>query len=118
MENISNPCPKKAAMATITRKTGPQKTQVLQVEKHTAEVSQSFEVTFLEHWPHVYAFLLRLVGDHAEAEDLALETFMRLYQRPPAGDSPVEYRGLATSCGNQLGSECHPELEATPEVRA
>lgn len=103
MENISNPCPKKAAMATITRKTGPQKTQVLQVEKHTAEVSQSFEVTFLEHWPHVYAFLLRLVGDHAEAEDLALETFMRLYQRPPAGDSPLNIGGWLHRVATNLG---------------
>jgi RNA polymerase sigma-70 factor (ECF subfamily) len=32
----------------------------------------------------VYGFLLRLVGDHAEAEDLALEAFLRLYRQPPA----------------------------------
>jgi RNA polymerase sigma-70 factor, ECF subfamily len=44
----------------------------------------SFEDLFLEHWSHVYRLLVRLVGDPAEAEDLALETFLRLYQRPPA----------------------------------
>lgn len=42
-----------------------------------------FETLFLTHWPRVYGVLLRLVGDHAEAEDLALETFWKLYQRPP-----------------------------------
>ncbi len=47
------------------------------------EESDKFEAIFLENWPRVYGLLLRLVGDHAEAEDLALETFMRLYQNPP-----------------------------------
>ena len=50
--------------------------------------SGQFETIFLENWPRVYGLLLRLVGDQAEAEDLALETFMHLYQRPPE-DNPV-----------------------------
>ena len=49
----------------------------------------SFEAAFLEHWPRVYATLVRLVGDPAEAEDLAQETFWRLYQRPPAAAGPL-----------------------------
>lgn len=51
--------------------------------------SASFETLFLEHWPQVYAALVRLLGDPAEAEDLAQETFWRLYQRPPAEAGPV-----------------------------
>jgi len=47
------------------------------------EPPPAFEALFLVHWPRVYGVLLRLVGDHAEAEDLALETFWKLYQRPP-----------------------------------
>lgn len=47
------------------------------------EPPPAFEALFLTHWPRVYSVLLRLVGDHAEAEDLALETFWKLYQRPP-----------------------------------
>ncbi len=43
-----------------------------------------FEARFREHWPRVYGALFRLVGDRAEAEDLALETFWQLWQRPPA----------------------------------
>jgi RNA polymerase sigma-70 factor (ECF subfamily) len=43
----------------------------------------AFELIFQEHWSRVYGVLFRLVGDHTEAEDLALETFWRLYRRPP-----------------------------------
>ncbi len=50
-------------------------------ESSPAGLSRQFEALFLEHWPQVYGLLLRLVGDHAEAEDLALDTFLRLYQR-------------------------------------
>ena len=49
-----------------------------------AMLAGSFDDLFLEHWGRVYRLLVRLVGDPAEAEDLALETFLRLYQRPPA----------------------------------
>jgi len=47
-------------------------------------VANDFEAVFLEHWPRVYRVLVRLVGDHAEAEDLALEAFWRLYRRSDA----------------------------------
>jgi RNA polymerase sigma-70 factor, ECF subfamily len=42
--------------------------------------SMGFEALFLEHWASVYRLLRRLVGDPAEAEDLALEAFLRLYR--------------------------------------
>jgi RNA polymerase sigma factor (sigma-70 family) len=45
--------------------------------------SAGFETLFMEHWPHVYRALYSLVGDPAEAEDLALEAFIRFYQRYP-----------------------------------
>ncbi len=47
----------------------------------SSTVTDNFEALFLEHWPRVYGVLVRLVGDPAEAEDLALETFWRLSQR-------------------------------------
>ena len=43
-----------------------------------------FDALFQRHWGRVYAVLYRLVGEPAEAEDLALETFWRLYTHPPA----------------------------------
>ena len=43
----------------------------------------AFEAAFEAHWPWVCATLYRLVGDWDEAEDLALEVFYRLHERPP-----------------------------------
>jgi RNA polymerase sigma factor (sigma-70 family) len=40
-----------------------------------------FETLFQEHWARVYRLLQRLVGDPSEAEDLALETFLRFYKQ-------------------------------------
>ena len=42
-----------------------------------------FEAVFQQHWNRVCGVLFRLVGDWAEAEDLALDVFWRLHQRPP-----------------------------------
>jgi RNA polymerase sigma factor (sigma-70 family) len=47
----------------------------------TEHNSLGFETLFLEHWTSVYRVLQRLVGDPAEAEDLALEAFLRLYRQ-------------------------------------
>lgn len=66
----------------------PDKTDLAHPKQGNAEaLPSSFDIIFTEQWPWVYRAILRLVGDPAEAEDLALETFFRLYQRKPmAGD--------------------------------
>lgn len=46
--------------------------------------TQDFETIFVEQWSRVYGVVFRLVGDKAEAEDLALETFWQLYRNPPS----------------------------------
>ena len=46
-------------------------------------VDTDFETLFQNHWSGVYSVIYRIVGDHAEAEDLALETFLKLHRRPP-----------------------------------
>jgi len=47
-----------------------------------------FEAIFLRHYPRVYVVLFRLLGNRAEAEDLALEAFWKLWKQPPArGDN-------------------------------
>jgi RNA polymerase sigma-70 factor (ECF subfamily) len=43
-----------------------------------------FESIFLEHWSRIYQIIFQLVGDPAEAEDIALETFWRLWKHTPA----------------------------------
>lgn len=55
--------------------------------------SAFFESLFHEHWASVYHLLLRLVIDPAEAEDLALETFLRLHQRHPRPEEEFNTRG-------------------------
>ena len=42
-----------------------------------------FERLFQENWSRVNKVLYGLLGDSDEAQDLALETFWRLYSRPP-----------------------------------
>jgi RNA polymerase sigma-70 factor, ECF subfamily len=58
-----------------------------QARPKTAEHAEPWlEAAFRQHWSRVYAVLFRLVGDGDEAEDLALETFWRLYRRSPVTD--------------------------------
>lgn len=69
----------------------------------SARVSSTFEALFLEHWAHVYRLLCRLVGDPAEAEDLALETFVRLYQRDPTQQREFNPGGWLHRVATNLG---------------
>jgi RNA polymerase sigma-70 factor (ECF subfamily) len=50
---------------------------------HSSQEAADFEVLFQEHWTRVNGVIYRLVGDPDEAQDLALETFWRLYSHPP-----------------------------------
>lgn len=54
----------------------------IKISPHSA--AYDFETVFVEQWPRIYHVLFRLVGDKAEAEDLALETFWKLYRDPPS----------------------------------
>jgi RNA polymerase sigma-70 factor (ECF subfamily) len=56
------------------------KKDIVEIDR-TESGSLGFEALFLEHWAPVYRIQRRLVGDPAEAEDLALEAFLRLYRQ-------------------------------------
>jgi RNA polymerase sigma-70 factor (ECF subfamily) len=45
---------------------------------------ESFEALFSRHYDRVYGLLYRLVGNRAEAEDLAQEVFIKLYKHTAA----------------------------------
>ncbi len=87
---------------------------------------RQFEHLFLEQYPHVYQVLVRLVGDRAEAEDLALETFWQLHRKPPDSNREHNLGGwlyrVATNLGlNALRSRkrrAQHELEAGRDVLA
>lgn len=55
--------------------------------------TSSFESLFYEYWAPIYRLFLRMVVDPAEAEDLALETFFRLYQHHPNPGEEFNTRG-------------------------
>lgn len=64
---------------------------------------EAFETVFHEHWPRVYVVLLRLVGDPAEAEDLALETFWRLHERVSSDGRDLNPGGWLYRVATHLG---------------
>ncbi|HEX9019315.1 MAG TPA: sigma-70 family RNA polymerase sigma factor [Anaerolineaceae bacterium] len=49
----------------------------------------TFEDLFQAHYQQVYAVLFRLTGNQYEADDLAAETFWRLWQKPPARNENI-----------------------------
>jgi RNA polymerase sigma-70 factor (ECF subfamily) len=80
------------------------KTEEVVEPVHDEPRSTEFEALFMEHWARVYRLLYRLVGDPAEAEDLALETFLRLhkYQKRENGLNPGGWlHRVATNLGLQ-----------------
>jgi RNA polymerase sigma-70 factor (ECF subfamily) len=46
----------------------------------------AFEAVFCEHYSRMVAVLYRILGDRAQAEELAAETFLKLYQQPSAAE--------------------------------
>ena len=62
-----------------------------------------FESQFKEYWAYVYRILKKLVGDPAEAEDLALETFLRLHQRSPIKEDGFQLGGWLYRVATNLG---------------
>jgi len=63
-----------------------------------------FEALFKDHWSGVYATLVRLTGDREEAEDLALEVFLRLHRRPPLlGGARANLAGWLYRVATRLG---------------
>ena len=61
--------------------------------KSNEALTSSFESLFYEHWASIHRLFLRMVVDPAEAEDLALEAFFRLYQSHPVPEEEFNTRG-------------------------
>jgi RNA polymerase sigma factor (sigma-70 family) len=93
--------PKRHFRPMTANKTGSSVQNAQTLEETTTP--RSFDEQFLTYWPPVYRLLVRLVGDPAEAEDLALETFLRLYQRPPAPGEGLNLGGWLHRVATNLG---------------
>ena len=90
-------------MTMTAKKNNPVLSQGWTVGSTAASLPEAFEALFQQHWPRIFGFLVRLVGDSAEAEDLALETFLRLYQKPPENGPDLKLDGWLFRVASNLG---------------
>jgi RNA polymerase sigma-70 factor (ECF subfamily) len=64
-----------------------------QMKLSKSKTDQAFESIFRENWSSIHRLLTRMVIDPAEAEDLALETFYRLYKYRPSQHETLNIQG-------------------------
>lgn len=64
---------------------------------------ERFEQVFLANYTRVVSVLRRIVGDHARAEDLANEVFLRLYRQPMPTDAIENVPGWLYRAATNLG---------------
>jgi RNA polymerase sigma factor (sigma-70 family) len=63
----------------------------------------SFEDLFEKYLPAVVRILTRVLEDPAEAEDVAMELFLRLYQNPPGQNKDFNWGGWLYRVATRLG---------------
>jgi RNA polymerase sigma-70 factor (ECF subfamily) len=89
----------------------PTKLEQSGVRKHTVSSkdsintfsAKSFEELFLTHYSRIVRILRRIVGDHARAEDLASEVFLKLYRQPLSQTSESNVPGWLYRTATNLG---------------
>lgn len=79
------------------------KSNIESADAHADSPGKDFESLFREYWAYVYRIVRRLVVDPAEAEDLTLETFLRLYQRGPFREDGFQPGGWLYRVATNLG---------------
>ena len=85
-----------------------------------------FEKHFTVYWTSIYRLLAHMLGDPTEAEDLALETFYRLYKSHPNPEEEFNIGGWLYRVATNLGLHSirsfkrreHYELKAAKDVLA
>jgi RNA polymerase sigma-70 factor (ECF subfamily) len=53
--------------------------------------TQEFEALFQEHWTRVYGVVYRIIGDPDEAQDIALETFLKMHRKMTASGGLLSF---------------------------
>ncbi len=69
----------------------------------TMESGIPFEAIFETHWNRVVGLLFRLLGDRDEAEDIALEVFIRCHERVPDDAEAAHLAGWLYRVATRLG---------------
>jgi RNA polymerase sigma-70 factor (ECF subfamily) len=80
----------------------------------------AFEALTRAHLPRLYAFALRLTGEHAAAEDLVQDTYLKAYQAfhrflPGRDARPWLMKILVNTYRDQLRRELHAGTPLQPE---
>ena len=65
------------------------------LERFAAGDLEAFEALFRLHQKEVYAWIVRIVGDHGITEDLTVETFWRIYRSRSRFDTAGNFRAWA-----------------------
>ncbi len=73
------------------------------VRARQPEADRVFEDLFAEHYPRLVKTLLRLVGNQAQAEELAADAFYKLYQQRPRHKPGENLPGWLYRTGMNLG---------------
>ncbi len=81
----------------------PRTKSIASKEANVGSDSQWFEAQFNQNWPAIYRHLVNMVGDPSEAQDLALETFLRLYRQAPSLDKNNNLSGWLYKVATNLG---------------
>lgn len=76
--------------------------QSLEAARYDSDL-EAFEACFEQYWTSIYRLLARILSDPAEAEDLALETFYRLYRKHPNPAKDLNVRGWLYRVATNLG---------------
>jgi RNA polymerase sigma-70 factor (ECF subfamily) len=81
---------------------------------------QAFEALTQEHLPRLYTFARRLTGEHAAAEDLVQETYVKAYQAfhqfvPDRDARPWLMKILLNAFRDQVRRECRAPPSFYPE---
>jgi RNA polymerase sigma-70 factor (ECF subfamily) len=63
----------------------------------------AFEAVFFEHYARLVAVVQRVLGDRAQAEEIASEAFLKLYQQPSAPDRYQNLGGWLYRTASRLG---------------
>lgn len=78
--------------------------KIQKAKPHPLETDhQVFEKYFEQYWALVYRMMARMLGDPDEAEDVALETFYRLFQHHPNPEPEFNIGGWLVRVATNLG---------------
>lgn len=93
------------SMTGKSANTDPSESRPARLKENQAaqKLTRQFEEVFLAHWTQVVGLLTRLVGDPDEAEDLALETFIRFHDRYPEEITSQSLGGWLYRVATNLG---------------